>query len=149
VPKKRVFKEESCLDISIFLSLCLLCNNSQYFWKFNLCSDFGSSKQNVKTLNFAKNFEINYLDKLVKAYNMDRTENKRGTINAYVNLKFKLGDQKFNECFYVTGLGKQRIILGFPWLHRHNSIINWKKGEITFKPFQIDWRRLIEKGKRI
>jgi hypothetical protein len=49
----------------------------------------------------------------------------------------------------MTGLGKQKIILGFPWLHKYNPIINWKKGEIIFKPFQIDWRRLMEKGKRI
>jgi hypothetical protein len=49
----------------------------------------------------------------------------------------------------VTGLGKQKIILGFSWLHKYNPIINWKKGEITFKPFQIDWRRLLEKGKQI
>jgi hypothetical protein len=49
----------------------------------------------------------------------------------------------------VTGLGKQKIILGFPWLHKYNPIINWKKGEITFKPFRIDWRRLMEKGKQI
>jgi hypothetical protein len=49
----------------------------------------------------------------------------------------------------VTGLGKQRIILGFPWLHKYNPIINWKKGKITFKPFRIDWRRLMEKGKQI
>jgi Retroviral aspartyl protease len=108
------------------------------------------SKQNVETLidsgagglfinqNFAKNFEINYLDEPVKAYNMDGMENKQGTINAYVNLEFKLGDQKFNEHFYVTGLGKQRIILGFPWLHKYNPIIDWKKGEITFEPFRID-----------
>jgi hypothetical protein len=46
------------------------------------------SKQTVETLidsgagrlfidqNFAKNFEINYLDKPVKAYNVDGTENK-------------------------------------------------------------------------
>jgi hypothetical protein len=46
------------------------------------------SKQAIKTLidssaggmfidqNFAKNFKINYLDKVVKAYNMDETENK-------------------------------------------------------------------------
>jgi hypothetical protein len=50
--------------------------------------NIGSSKQNVETLidsgtgglfidqNFAKNFEINYLDKLVKAYNVGGTENK-------------------------------------------------------------------------
>jgi Reverse transcriptase (RNA-dependent DNA polymerase) len=123
--------------------------------------NIGLSKQTVKTLinssagglfinqNFAKNFDINYLDKPVKAYNVDRIENKRGTINAYINLKFTLGEQKFKEQFYVTGLGKQRIILGFPWLHKYNPIIDWKKEESTFKPFQIDWRRLMEKGKRI
>jgi hypothetical protein len=49
----------------------------------------------------------------------------------------------------VTGLGKQKIILGFPWLHKYNPIIDWKKGEITFKPFQINWRCLIKKGKQI
>jgi hypothetical protein len=119
------------------------------------------SKQNVKTLidsstgglfidqNFTKNFEINYLDELVKAYNIDEMKNKQGTINAYVNLEFKLGDRKFNKRFYVTGLGKRRIILGFPWLHKYNPIINWKKREITFEPFQIDWKWLVEKGKRI
>jgi Reverse transcriptase (RNA-dependent DNA polymerase) len=123
--------------------------------------NIGSSKQTIETLidsgagglfidqNFATNFEINYLDEPVKAYNVDGTENKRGTINAYINLEFKLGDWKFNECFYVTGLGKQRIILGFPWLHKYNPIIDWKKGEITFKPFRINWRRLMEKGKQI
>jgi hypothetical protein len=98
--------------------------------------NIGSSKQTVKTLinsgaggllidqNFAKNFDINYLDKPVKAYNIDGMENKRGTINAYVNLEFTLGEQKFKERFYVTGLGKQRIILGFSWLHKYNLIIN-------------------------
>jgi hypothetical protein len=121
----------------------------------------GSNKQTVETLidsgagglfidqNYAKNFDINYLDKPVKAYNVDGTENKRGTINAYINLVFSLGERKFKERFYVTGLGKQRIILGFPWLHKYNPIIDWKKGEVTFKPFRIDWRRLMEKGKRI
>jgi hypothetical protein len=80
--------------------------------------NIGSSRQTVETLidssagelfinqNFSKNFEINYLDEPVKAYNVDRTENKQGTINAYINLEFKLGDQKFNKRFYVTGLGE-------------------------------------------
>jgi Retroviral aspartyl protease len=121
--------------------------------------EIGSSKQTVKTLidsgaggvfidqNYAKNFDINYLDKPVKAYNVDGTENKRGTINAYVNLEFSLGERKFKKRFYVTGLRKQKIILGFPWLHKYNPIINWKKGEVTFKPFKIDCRCLMEKGK--
>jgi hypothetical protein len=55
---------------------------------------------------------------------VDGTENKRGMINAYVNLEFTLGEWKFKEQFYVTGLGKQKIILGFPWLHEYNPIID-------------------------
>jgi hypothetical protein len=123
--------------------------------------EIGSNKQTVETLidsgagglfidqNYTKNFDINYLDEPVKAYNVDGTENKQGTINAYVNLEFSLGKQKFKERFYVTGLEKQRIILGFPWLHKYNPIIDWKKGEVTFKPFRVDWRRLMKKGKQI
>jgi hypothetical protein len=88
--------------------------------------NIGSSKQTIETLidsgtgglfidqNYAKNFDINYLDEPVKAYNVDGMENKRGTINAYINLEFSLGEQKFKEQFYVTGLRKQKIILGFP-----------------------------------
>jgi hypothetical protein len=119
------------------------------------------SKQTIETLidsgtggmfidqTFTKNFEINYLNEPVKAYNIDRMKNKWGMISSVVNLKFKLGDQKFNEQFYVTGLGKQKIILGFPWLHKYNPIIDWKKREITWKLFQIDWRCLYKKGQRI
>ena len=49
----------------------------------------------------------------------------------------------------MTGLGKQKIIQGFPWLNRHNLIINWKKREIKWQPLKIDWKRLLEKGQRI
>jgi hypothetical protein len=144
-----------CLDVYSVAIANILSNSISV--SINICS----SKQTAETLinsstgemfinqNFTKNFKINYLDKPVKAYNMDGTENKQGMISSYVNLKFKLGDQTFNEQFYVTGLGKQKIILGFPWLHKHNPIINWKKGEITWKPYQIDWRCLYKKGQRI
>ena len=32
----------------------------------------------------------------------------------------------------VMGLGKQKIILGFPWLHEYNPEINWKTGDFTW-----------------
>ena len=62
-----------------------------------------------------------------------------------MDLQFQLGDKTFKEQFYVTGLGKQKIILGFPWLHKHNLIIDWKKGEITWKSPKIDWKKLLKK----
>jgi hypothetical protein len=72
----------SCLDV-YSVTIANISHNS-ISDPINICS----SKQSIKTLidsgageifidqNFAKNFKINYLDKLVKAYNMDGTENK-------------------------------------------------------------------------
>ena len=104
--------------------------------------EIGSSKQNVETLidcgagelfidqNFSKKFKVEYLKEPIKAFNVDGTENKKGMIKSYVDLEFRIGHKKFKERFYVTRLGKQKIILGFPWLHKYNPIIDWKKGEI-------------------
>jgi len=33
----------------------------------------------------------------------------------------------------VTGLGKQEIILGLPWLKEENPDINWRKGTLTWR----------------
>ena len=64
---------------------------------------------------------------------MDGTINKKGTIKSYVKLEFKINSRKFREQFYVTGLGKQKIILGFTWLQKYNPLINWKTGKIEWK----------------
>ena len=39
----------------------------------------------------------------------------------------------------VTGLGRQQIILGFPWLREQNPDINWQTGEFKWRPwtFQV------------
>src|SRR5277367_1522755 len=93
--------------------------------------------------NFARNFKTVALDKPIKAYNVDGTENKQGTIKSYVNLDLIIDDRRFQEQLYVTGLGKQKIILGFPWLNKHNPLIDWKKGEIEWKRVKLNlskWR---------
>ena len=49
----------------------------------------------------------------------------------------------------MTGLGKQKIIPGSPWLNKYNLTIDWKKGEIKWQPLKINWKGLLEKGQRI
>jgi hypothetical protein len=36
----------------------------------------------------------------------------------------------------VTGLGKQKIILGYPWFKQTNPDINWKKCTLTWQTKQ-------------
>ena len=74
--------------------------------------------------SYAKNFKMKLLDQPIITKNIDRTINKKGTIKSHVDLEFKIGSKNFKEQFYVTKLGKQRIILGFPWLRKHNPKID-------------------------
>ena len=48
----------------------------------------------------------------------------------------------------VTGLGKQKILLGFPWLQKNNPLINWKTGTFQWQPVHIpqkfDFRKKVK-----
>ena len=54
------------------------------------------------------------LQKPIQVYNVDGTPNKLGTITQYVDLT--IHEWKKKHRLFVTGLGNQQIILGFPWL---------------------------------
>ena len=60
------------------------------------------------------------------ARNVDGTLNKTGTITSYVDLVAKIDGRTMDLQLLVTGLGNQKIILGFPWLSEHNQDIDWK-----------------------
>ena len=77
-------------------------------------------------------YKLTELETPVKAYNVDGTENKKGMIKNYVDLQFSLNGKEFQERFYVTGLGKQKIILGLPWLKKHNLEIDWQTGKLKW-----------------
>jgi hypothetical protein len=85
--------------------------------------------------NYAKSIglETQLLDQPVIARNVDGTENKKGRITSFVDLNLKINGRTNITRLMVTGLGKQRIILGFPWLNEHNPVINWKTGKFTWR----------------
>ena len=82
------------------------------------------------------------LDKMIKVYNVDRTHNKQGTIRKYGEVNLKVHGWKWFHRLLVTGLGKQKIILGFTWLKEENPSINWRKGTLR-------WRNSPNKSKEI
>ena len=74
------------------------------------------------------------LEDAITAYNMDGTENKKGTIQFKVDLPLKINARKFRTELFVTGLGRQKIILGCPWLKKQNLIIDWSNGTLEWRP---------------
>ena len=76
---------------------------------------------------------------------MDGTRNKQGTITSFIDLNLKINNQTMNTRLLVTGLGKQKVILGFPWLNKQNPNIDWATGMLTWR---IDTPRRFVKIKR-
>ena len=69
-------------------------------------------------------------------------------IKSYVDLEFSLDDKIFTERLLVTGLGKQKIILGLPWLMEHNPKIDWKTRKMEWpktRPIP-DWVKIRQKS---
>ena len=52
-------------------------------------------------------FETHALETPIRAYNVDGTENKRGTIKSYINLNLEINGRKMNTQLLVTSLGKE------------------------------------------
>jgi Retroviral aspartyl protease len=79
-----------------------------------------------------------------KVYNMDRTENQGGIISKSCVLRVRRGERQIAQRFYVTNLGQDRVILGYPWLREFNLEIDWEEGRlirdgVKLKEISIAW----------
>ena len=85
--------------------------------------------------NFARKHQLplEKLEEPLVVFNMDGTQNKRGTITHYMELNIIFGSRTRKTCFLISGLGKQHLIFGFPWLETENPIIDWKRGTLEWK----------------
>ena len=63
--------------------------------------------------------------------NVDGTDNKEGTLTQYTNLEITFNGQTYIQQFYITNLGEDRAIFGFPWMQTFEPEINWEKAEIA------------------
>ena len=76
--------------------------------------------------NYARTLGIKQtaLKELIKVLNVDGTWNKWGIITHYMELDLLIENRIRWQWLYITGLGKQKIILGFTWLKEMNPDIN-------------------------
>jgi hypothetical protein len=56
---------------------------------------------------------------------VDGTHNKAGTISKTIYLYVTLRDKEQRLQFFITDLGKDWMILGYPWLQQFNPEIDW------------------------
>ena len=73
--------------------------------------------------NFAQSLRIKQtaLEEPIKVFNVDGTQNKRGTITHYMELDLLIGERIKKLRLYITRLGKQKVLLGFTWLRKETQ----------------------------
>ena len=60
-----------------------------------------------------------------KVRNVDRTHNQAGSITCYYDLWIHQGSKTIKTIFYVANLGCDQLILGHPWFHVFNPVVDW------------------------
>jgi hypothetical protein len=61
---------------------------------------------------------------------VDGTHNQASLIEESVHLYVERGEECIRTQFHVTNLGRDQIILGYPWLEAFNPPIDWQNGKI-------------------
>jgi hypothetical protein len=72
-----------------------------------------------------------------RVYNVDGTANKKGDIQFYVDLEVRTGEKQTNMRFFLTDLGPQCMILGYPWFAAIQPRIDWAKGWIDYSQLPV------------
>ena len=70
-------------------------------------------------------------------HNVDGTTNKDGKVTYYCNLLMQQGKNQAVQRLYIANLGRDRIILGYPWLHQFNPPIDWREKKVKAPPLRI------------
>jgi hypothetical protein len=82
--------------------------------------------------NFVKRMGIGQreLDKPKNIYNIDDTTNKVGQITHYLNLAVTMGGRTKEMRFLITDIGREDVLLGYPWLSTYEPHFSQKHGTI-------------------
>jgi len=100
--------------------------------------DLGATK-NFMNLKYAKYLQlpIKRLEEPQSLFNVDGTMNKSGSLQYYTDLQVQTGSQRTNLRFFLTDLGKNKAILGYPWFAAVQLRINWKNGWVDHSQLPI------------
>ena len=73
-----------------------------------------------------------------RIFNVNGTENIAGRLTKFCTLRVCKGLENHLRTFYITTLGEDRAILGYPWLRTFNPRINWEEGKVLGPEIRIE-----------
>ena len=70
-------------------------------------------------------------------FNVDDTENKSGNVTHYVDLDVRTNNIHKQMRFLVSDIGREHVILGYPWLATFKPQFDWKNGVVHARSLPI------------
>jgi hypothetical protein len=98
--------------------------------------------ENFMNLDYARylRLPIQWLALPRKLYNVDSTSNQSGDLLYYTDLSVQTGDKWVNLRFFLSNLGENKAILGYPWFAAMQLKIDWRRGSIDHSQLPIIFR---------
>jgi hypothetical protein len=89
--------------------------------------------ENFMNLQYAKYLQLPFqcLKEPRKLYNVDGSPNCSGELQYFTDLQVQTGAQRTTLHFFLSDLGENKAILGYPWFAAFQPQINWKRGWIN------------------
>jgi hypothetical protein len=73
---------------------------------------------------------VRYMKTPRKIENADGSPNAGGSLRYYIDLTVTTGTQSYPLRFYITDIGPDDLVLGYPWFKATNITPDWKNGTI-------------------
>src|SRR5216683_6066172 len=95
--------------------------------------------ENFININYVKKLgiPIRRLTHERRLFNVDGTPNKAGALKYYVDMTTKTGEKRTRLRYFLTDLGENQVILGYPWFASAQPKIDWAKGWINYDQLPI------------
>ena len=73
---------------------------------------------------------MSLLDRPKRLFNVNNTQNKAGSVTRYVDLSVTTNQEEQQMQFLVSDIGRESLILGYPWLAAFEPHFRWKEGTL-------------------
>ena len=95
--------------------------------------------ENFITTHYANwlHLPIKQLPRSRKVCNADSTTNKQGDITHFTDLEVQTGAKRIKMQFFLTDLGEQKIILGYPWFATMQPKVDWARAWIDYEQLPV------------
>jgi hypothetical protein len=88
--------------------------------------------ENFMSLNYASwlGLPLLHMPKPRNLFNVDGSLNRLGSLKFYTDLSMQTGGHRIKMRFFLSDLGLNKVILGYPWFAAFQPKIDWARGWI-------------------